>query len=148
MKDAVPSLGKPVKSDTEGGAKPALVNGGNLPTTGPTQFPEVTTDPLRQAFESGRSPYPAVISTRSYEAQKARLQDELLKVQIWAQDSKQKFVVLFERRDVAGKGGTIKRFMEHLNPRYARIVALTKPSEKENGQWYFQRYIEQRQQAK
>lgn len=115
----------------------------DMQATGPTQFPEVTAEPLRQAFESGRYPYPKLIATRTYEVQKAKLQAELLKVQIWAQDSGQKFVILFEGRDAAGKGGTIKRFMEHLNPRYARIVALTKPSEKENGQWYFQRYIEQ-----
>ncbi len=77
-----------------------------------------------------------------YEAEKAKLQAELLKVQIWAQETGQKFVILFEGRDAAGKGGTIKRFMEHLNPRYARVVALTKPGEKEKGQWFFQRYIE------
>jgi polyphosphate kinase len=124
-------------------ATPTLMNGSNGPATGPTQFPDVIADPLRQAFESGRYPYPALIPTRSYERQKAKLQAELLKVQIWAQDTGQKFVIVFEGRDAAGKGGTIKRFMEHLNPRYARIVALTKPSEKENGQWYFQRYIEQ-----
>jgi polyphosphate kinase len=82
------------------------------------------------------------LNVRAYEAQKAQLQAELLKVQIWAQETGQKFVILFEGRDAAGKGGTIKRFMEHLNPRYARVVALTKPGEKENGQWFFQRYIE------
>ncbi len=63
-------------------------------------------------------------------------------MQIWAQDTGQKFVILMEGRDAAGKGGTIKRFMEHLNPRYARVVALTKPSDKEKGEWYFQRYIQ------
>ncbi len=83
-----------------------------------------------------------LMNVRAYEAQKAQLQAELLKVQLWAQDTGQKFVILFEGRDAAGKGGTIKRFMEHLNPRYARVVALTKPGEKENGQWFFQRYIE------
>jgi polyphosphate kinase 2 len=76
-----------------------------------------------------------------YEAEKARLQAELLKVQIWAQETGQKFVILMEGRDAAGKGGTIKRFMEHLNPRYARVCALTKPSDVEKGQWFFQRYI-------
>jgi polyphosphate kinase 2 len=78
---------------------------------------------------------------RAYEEQKAMLQAELLKLQIWAQDTGEKFVILFEGRDAAGKGGTIKRFMEHLNPRYARVVALTKPSDKEKGEWFFQRYI-------
>ena len=77
-----------------------------------------------------------------YETEKARLQAELLKLQIWAQETGQKFVILMEGRDAAGKGGTIKRFMEHLNPRYARVVALTKPGEREKGQWFFQRYIE------
>ena len=62
-------------------------------------------------------------------------------MQIWAQETGQKFVSLMEGRDAAGKGGTIKRFMEHLNPRAARIVALQKPSEQERTQWYFQRYI-------
>ena len=78
----------------------------------------------------------------SYERRKARLQAELLKVQLWAQDTGQKFVLLFEGRDAAGKGGTIKRFTEHLNPRTARVVALNKPTEVERGQWFFQRYIE------
>ncbi|NHB75144.1 polyphosphate kinase 2 [Rhodobacter calidifons] len=97
--------------------------------------------PLHQAFESGRYPYARLMGRATYEAEKARLQAELLKVQIWAQDSGQKFVILMEERDAAGKGGTIKRFMEHLNPRYARVCALTKPSEVEKGQWFFQRYI-------
>jgi polyphosphate kinase 2 (PPK2 family) len=62
-------------------------------------------------------------------------------VHIWAQETGERFVILFEGRDAAGKGGTIKRFMEHLNPRYARVVALTKPPDVERGQWFFQRYI-------
>src|SRR4029078_11833577 len=77
-----------------------------------------------------------------YEVEKYILQIELLKFQYWAQDNDKKHVIVFEGQDRAGKGGTIKRFMEHLNPRYARVVALTKPSEREQGQWYFQRYIE------
>ena len=81
------------------------------------------------------------LATRTYERLKAELQAELLKVQIWTQETGQKFVVLFEGRDAAGKGGTIKRFMEHLNPRYARVCALTKPSDVEKGQWFFQRYL-------
>jgi polyphosphate kinase 2 (PPK2 family) len=78
----------------------------------------------------------------SYEAEKAKLQAELLKVQLWAQETGQKFVLLFEGRDAAGKGGTIKRYMEHLNPRTARVVALNKPTPEEKGQWFFQRYIQ------
>ena len=107
--------------------------------SGPQQFPEVGTVPLRQAFESGRYPYARLMGRIPYEAEKARLQAELLKVQIWAQETGQKFVILMEGRDAAGKGGTIKRFMEHLNPRYARVCALTKPSDVEKGQWFFQR---------
>ncbi|MFY0618026.1 polyphosphate kinase 2 [Shimia sp.] len=99
-------------------------------------------DELREAFEKGEYPYPKKMSRRSYETQKAKLQAELLKVQLWAQDTGQKFVMLFEGRDAAGKGGTIKRFTEHLNPRSARVVALNKPSTQERGQWYFQRYME------
>ena len=97
---------------------------------------------IRHAFETGEYPYKTKISRPDYEKQKARLQAELLKVQLWAKETGQKFVLLFEGRDAAGKGGTIKRFMEHLNPRAARVVALEKPSELERGQWFFQRYIE------
>jgi polyphosphate kinase 2 (PPK2 family) len=92
------------------------------PAPGPKTFPAAT--PLHQAFESGRYPYARLMGRVTYEAQKAKLQAELLKVQIWAQETGQKFVILLEGRDAAGKGGTIKRFMEHLNPRYARVCAL------------------------
>ncbi len=109
--------------------------------SGPRQFPAVSESPLRQAFESGRYPYARLIGRVAYETEKARLQAELLKVQIWAQETGQKFVILMEGHDAAGKGGTIKRFMEHLNPRYARVCALTKPSDVQRGQWFFQRYI-------
>jgi len=101
-----------------------------------------TPEVIRHNFETGRYPYPRLLGRKPYEAEKALLQAELLKVQIWAQDTGQKFVILMEGRDAAGKGGTIKRFMEHLNPRYARVVALSKPSDKEKGEWYFQRYIQ------
>jgi polyphosphate kinase 2 len=76
-----------------------------------------------------------------YEKEKARLQVELLKVQKWVKEAGKKVVILFEGRDAAGKGGAIKRFMEHLNPRGARVVALEKPTVAEQTQWYFQRYI-------
>jgi polyphosphate kinase 2 len=108
---------------------------------GPQQFPVTESDRLRQAFETGRYPYARAMGRVSYEAEKAKLQAELLKVQIWTQETGQKFVILMEGRDAAGKGGTIKRFMEHLNPRYARVCALTKPSDVETGQWFFQRYL-------
>jgi polyphosphate kinase len=108
---------------------------------GPKHYPTLDGDAVRQAFETGQYPYGRPMGRRAYEEQKAMLQAELLKLQIWAQETGEKFVILFEGRDAAGKGGTIKRFMEHLNPRYARVVALTKPSDKEKGEWFFQRYI-------
>jgi polyphosphate kinase len=92
-------------------------------------------------FEQGEYPYAKKINRAAYEAEKAALQVELLKVQHWVQETGQKFVLLFEGRDAAGKGGTIKRFTEHLNPRAARVVALNKPSDEERGQWFFQRYV-------
>jgi len=108
---------------------------------GPARFPRVDADRIRQAFETGRYPYARRLGRKPYEEEKAKLQAELLKVQIWAQDTGQKFVILFEGRDAAGKGGTIKRFNEHLNPRFSRVVALNKPTDEERGQWYFQRYV-------
>ncbi|MFV3331329.1 polyphosphate kinase 2 [Pseudomonas sp. NY15437] len=87
-------------------------------------------------------PYRTRLQRREYEKTKAELQIELLKVQNWVKETGQRVVVLFEGRDAAGKGGTIKRFMEHLNPRGARVIALEKPSDAELGQWYFQRYIQ------
>jgi len=98
-------------------------------------------DAMRELFLTGKYPYQTKMSTRDYEVKKKALQVELLKVQRWARETGQKIVILFEGRDAAGKGGTIKRFTEHLNPRAARVVALEKPSEKESGEWYFQRYI-------
>ena len=94
------------------------------------------------AFENGEYPYKEKLKRSEYEKTKAGLQAELLKVQHWAQETGQKFVMLFEGRDAAGKGGTIKRFTEHLNPRSARVVALNKPTDEEKGQWFFQRYID------
>ena len=86
-------------------------------------------------------PYPERLSREEYDHKKRLLQVELLKLQYWIQDSGHRIVVLFEGRDAAGKGSTIKRFMEHLNPRTARVVALTVPTERERWQWYFQRYV-------
>jgi polyphosphate kinase 2 len=91
---------------------------------------------------TGGYPYAHRLSRASYEREKFRLQVELLKFQQWVRKTGQKLVILFEGRDAAGKGGTIKRFMEHLNPRGARVVALEKPSVSERGQWYFQRYVQ------
>ena len=103
----------------------------------PVTAEESTSAPLPAGY-----PYRVRLRRREYEAEKKKLQIELLKVQSWVKDSGQRIVMLFEGRDAAGKGGTIKRFTEHLNPRGARVVALEKPSERERGQWYFQRYIE------
>jgi len=97
---------------------------------------------VENGFGQGKYPYWNRLSRRAYEAQKAALQVEILKVQKWVEKTSEKVVILFEGRDVAGKGGTIKRFMEHMNPRTARVVAPPKPAERERGQWYFQRYIE------
>ena len=99
-------------------------------------------DTLSADWRNGEYPYKNLLSRKSYEKQKYRLQVELLKLQSWVRKTGNKVVILFEGRDAAGKGGTIKRFMEHLNPRGARVVALDKPTEAERGQWYFQRYVE------
>lgn len=97
----------------------------------------------KKTIISDQYPYEKKMKAADYEAQKRVLQVELLKLQRWVQDDGERIVLLFEGRDAAGKGGTIKRFMEHLNPRSARTVALAKPTESEQGQWYFQRYISQ-----
>ena len=96
---------------------------------------------LASDWREGGYPYKNLLSRRSYEKQKYKLQVELLKLQAWTKETGQRVVIIFEGRDAAGKGGAIKRFMEHLNPRGARVVALEKPSEVERGQWYFQRYV-------
>lgn len=96
---------------------------------------------LADGWREGSYPYKNLMRRSTYEEEKFRLQVELLKLQAWAKETGQRIVILFEGRDAAGKGGTIKRFMEHLNPRGARVVALEKPTDTERGQWYFQRYI-------
>lgn len=85
-------------------------------------------------------PYDNKLGRKAYEKSKRALQIELLKLQHWVKERDERLVILFEGRDAAGKGGTIKRFTEHLNPRGARVVALEKPTERERTQWYFQRY--------
>ena len=106
-------------------------------------FAEIRHSPeeIRDLFRRGKYPYKTKIKTAAYETHKQELQVELLKVQNWVKQTGQRIVCLFEGRDAAGKGGTIKRFMEHLNPRAARVVALEKPTDHERGQWYFQRYV-------
>lgn len=98
-------------------------------------------DELSDDWRTGGYPYKNLMSRKNYEKQKYQLQVELLKLQAWVKETKQRVLILFEGRDAAGKGGTIKRFMEHLNPRGAQVIALEKPTETECGQWYFQRYI-------
>ena len=98
-------------------------------------------DELAPNWRKGGYPYKNLMSRRNYEKQKYLLQVELLKMQAWVKETGARVVIVFEGRDAAGKGGSIKRFMEHLNPRGARVVALEKPTDEERGQWYFQRYI-------
>ena len=99
-------------------------------------------DLLADDWRDGGYPYRHLMRRSTYEETKFHLQVELLKLQAWVKETGQRVVILFEGRDAAGKGGAIKRFMEHLNPRGARVVALEKPSEMERGQWYFQRYVQ------
>ena len=97
---------------------------------------------LSEDWREGGYPYKNLMRRSVYEREKFKLQVELLKLQSWVKETGQRLLILFEGRDAAGKGGTIKRFMEHLNPRGARVVALEKPTEIEAGQWYFQRYVQ------
>ncbi|MCC3291719.1 MULTISPECIES: polyphosphate kinase 2 [unclassified Arthrobacter] len=107
-----------------------------LKTKGKKLKIKVDDDAWRQNY-----PYDTKLSRRTYDRQKRRLQIELLKMQLWVKETGQKMLIIFEGRDAAGKGGAIKRFDEHLNPRGARVVALEKPTSEEQTQWYFQRYI-------
>lgn len=96
----------------------------------------------KKLFTENIYPYHEKMPRKVYDKQKYQLQIELLKMQQWVKATGQKILIIFEGRDAAGKGGTIKRIMEHLNPRGARVVALEKPNPREQTQWYFQRYIE------
>ena len=100
--------------------------------------------PERHVVDTWREDYPYQERMRrsDYEREKRLLQIELLKWQKWTKETGQRHILVFEGRDAAGKGGTIKRFMEHMNPRGARVVALLKPTDREAGEWYFQRYID------
>jgi polyphosphate kinase 2 len=102
--------------------------------------PELPDWVAEHALTCGGYPYTRKLKRRDYEEQLEALQIELLKLQAHVRTEGSRIVALFEGRDSAGKGGCIKRFMEHLNPRHARAVALSKPTEAERGQWYFQRY--------
>jgi polyphosphate kinase len=122
--DALPNLGDYRVVDTEDD-DPVLLNADGSPV-----------DTWREDY-----PYDERMSRDDYDHDKRLLQIELLKLQKWVKASGEHLVIIFEGRDAAGKGGTIKRFMEHLNPRGASVVALEKPSPREGSQWYFQRYI-------
>jgi polyphosphate kinase 2 len=97
---------------------------------------------IRHYFRNGIYPYDRRYDIRSYYREKMKLQIELVKLQNWVKETGQKLVLVFEGRDAAGKGSTIKRLMENLNPRGARVIALEKPTDLERGQWYFQRYVD------
>ncbi len=113
-----------------------------IPDAEPIDDPlNIAPDVRARYFREDIYPYAERMRRKEYETQKLPLQVELVKLQNWIRDAGERVIILFEGRDAAGKGGTIRRFMEHWNPRTARVVALDKPSEVEQGQWYFQRYI-------
>ncbi|WP_416885701.1 polyphosphate kinase 2 [Marinospirillum sp.] len=132
---------QPDAVDTQPAPASSAVKTSTTPTATPAHPLEANEVPA-SPFETGQYPYSKKITRREYEAQKRLLQIELLKMQRWIKEEGERVVILFEGRDAAGKGGTIKRMMEHLNPRGAHVVALEKPSEREKTQWYFQRYIQ------
>ncbi len=141
-----PGVALPNGGVAETAAKAAIENAVKakpVKKTGDTKSAQVPPDleAIRKAFESGVYPYKKKLTRKAYEKNKAQLQVELLKVQEWIRSTGQKIVMIFEGRDAAGKGGTIKRFTEHLNPRSARVVALEKPTDRERSQWFFQRYV-------
>ena len=145
LKDVAPEDAKVLRRALKSAAQPHAdtppepLNPGQAPDQASDQAPD---QQLVAHPRPGQYPYRNRLSTRSYEAQHYRLQVELLKMARWVKDTGQRIVMLFEGRDTAGKGGTIKRFMEHLNPRGARVVALDRPNALERGQWYFQRYVQ------
>ena len=101
----------------------------------------ITDDLIRDYFLEGKYPYTERMNSKDYYMQKYPLQVELVKLQNWVKSTGQKIVIVFEGRDAAGKGSSIKRFIEHMNPRGYRVIALNKPTETERNQWYFQRYV-------
>ena len=98
---------------------------------------------LVQLIKQKEIPFQKIENTLIYEKELRNLQVELVKLQQWISKNNKRVAVVFEGRDAAGKGGNIRRFMEHLNPRSTRLVALNKPTQVEKGQWYFQRYIKE-----
>ena len=123
-------------------ADSANANGPTMPDAAPIEDPiRIGAENRIRYFRENLYPYAKKMRRREYEAQKLPLQVELVKLQSSMRETGDRVIILFEGRDAAGKGGTIRRFMEHWNPRYARVVALDKPSDRERGQWYFQRYV-------
>ena len=139
LADSLGAIMAGASPDDAGALRAALIEGLD---TADARLPRSPDDELSRGWREGAYPYKNLMTRKNYEKQKYRLQVELLKLQAWVKKSGQKVVILFEGRDAAGKGGTIKRFMEHLNPRGANVVALEKPNEAERGQWYFQRYVQ------
>ena len=116
----------------------------NTPTLTVHDFESVkTNEELIALIKQKNIPFKKVEKTLAYENELRKLQVELVKLQQWVSKNNKRVAVIFEGRDAAGKGGNIRRFMEHLNPRSTRLVALNKPTEVERGQWYFQRYIKE-----
>lgn len=145
-RDDVPSLAKSIEAILAGASPEdaAMLREALLKDAPPavSQSRVSPDEELVGDWRDGGYPYKNLMSRKNYEKQKFRLQVELLKLQAWVKESGEKVVILFEGRDAAGKGGTITRFMENLNPRGARVVALEKPTDLERGQWYFQRYVQ------
>ena len=138
------------KKSKPGGAPKAWNKASNKTGAAATRLPkfslqdkELPPEIEERAFTSGGYPYDKRLKRKKYEKELRRLQIELLKVQNWARDKGERIAIVFEGRDASGKGGTIHRFTQHLNPRAARLVALPKPTDVERGQWYFQRYVAQ-----
>ena len=137
--DSLSTIMQGASPDDAGALRAALLEGLG---SADARLPRSRDDELAPGWREGGYPYKNLMTRKNYEKQKYKLQVELLKLQAWVKNTGQKVVIVFEGRDAAGKGGAIKRFMEHLNPRGANVVALEKPSEVERGQWYFQRYIQ------
>lgn len=144
MPDAAENESKPDtdKALTEAFPMVAIIDEKVRKSIPPALTEKVKNSQKKSKIISDAYPYKKVMSTRKYNRQIELLQIELVKMQAWVGKSGERIVAVFEGRDAAGKGGTIKRFVENLNPRGARVVALAKPSENEKGQWYFQRYVQ------
>ncbi|MGD2141476.1 MAG: polyphosphate kinase 2 [Burkholderiales bacterium] len=137
--DSLAAIMEGASPDDAGALRASLIEGLD---SADARLPRSPDDELATGWREGGYPYKNLMTRKNYEKQKYKLQVELLKLQSWVKRTGQKVVILFEGRDAAGKGGAIKRFMEHLNPRGASVVALEKPNELERGQWYLQRYIQ------